>query len=400
MFLPNSHSFVLEKSVKPIVEFGLQKSAKSGSRLQTIIPISVSEPPLSDTERKIFLPNSNSFLLTRSVKTVIQSDVRETVTSLPSFTPSNSGNKGKKGKKGKKIFLPNSNSFSLTRSVKTVIQSDTQEIVTSLPSFVPSNPEKKGKKIFLPNSNSFSLAKTIRPITESDNQEFIATDIEESSTSLSSPSSPDSDKSGTVDKVDKNKRSFLKVAGIAGAGLVGSLLLPEKADALIMGSSPTTGVVGVKDSTNTRINPATEETLNEVLKTSDLSFDAGALEVKVTSVSGAGSSSFSDSLGDAKSALVDGDRHVQVDVLSSALPTSASTETTLQTISFGGFKFSLRLATVGSVDYIGEAAIGSATSSAVWRVKKIDSTTGITITWAGTGVFDQVWDNYLTLTYS
>lgn len=167
-----------------------------------------------------------------------------------------------------------------------------------------------------------------------------------------------------------------------------------------MGSSPTTGVVGVKNASNTRINPATEETVSSLLKTSDLTFDTGSLQVKVTSLPATGSGSFSDSGGVDKKGLVDTDRHVQVDVLSSALPSSASTETTLQTISFGGFKFTLRLATVGSVDYVGEAAIGTATSAASWRIKKIDSTSGTVLQWAGTGVFDQVWDNRASLSYS
>ncbi|MBU2613386.1 hypothetical protein KJ925_02940 [Patescibacteria group bacterium] len=166
-----------------------------------------------------------------------------------------------------------------------------------------------------------------------------------------------------------------------------------------MGSSPTTGVVGVKDATNTRINPATEETLDTLVKTSDLSFSSGALNVNVSSLSG-GTSSFSDATDVAKSALVDADRHVQVDVLSSTLPTSASTETTLQTISFGGFKFTIRLDTVGAIDYVGEAAIGTATSALSWRIKRLDNTTGIVLQWAGTGVFDQRWDDRATLTYT
>ncbi len=201
--------------------------------------------------------------------------------------------------------------------------------------------------------------------------------------------------------IDHGKRNFLKVATIAGVGVIASQLSPKKAQALIMGSSPTTGIVGVKDSTNTRIDPATEDTLSTLLKTSDLTFDAGSLQVKVTSVSsGDGSSSFSDSGGAPKSGLVDGDRHVQVDVLSSTLPLSASTESTLQTISFGGFKFGLRMATVGEIDYVGEAAIGTTPSAASWRIKKIDSTSGVIITWAGTGVFDQIWDNRASLVYS
>src|SRR3989344_4931639 len=282
------------------------------------------------------------------------------------------------------MFLPNSHSFLLVRSKRLVVQSDIPESERSLPS---SSLSDSGRKVFLPNSHSFLLVKSKKLVIESD--------ITESERSL--PPSSDSDKP-TIG--DKDKRTFLKVAGVAGLGLAGSLLLPKKADALIMGSSPTTGVVGVKNAANTRINPATEETVNSLLKPSDLTFDTGSLQVKVTSLPAAGSSSFSDSGSVDKKGLVDSDRHVQVDVLSSALPSSASTETTLQTISFGGFKFALKMTTVGSVDYIGEAAVGTAASSALWRAKKVDSTSGIIIQWAGTGVFDQVWDNRTSLSYS
>jgi hypothetical protein len=54
------------------------------------------------------------------------------------------------------------------------------------------------------------------------------------------------------------------------------------------------------------------------------------------------------------------------------------------------------------VAYLGEAATGAATASAVWRIKKI-TTTGIDIVilWAdGNTNFDNVWDNHLTLSYS
>ena len=52
--------------------------------------------------------------------------------------------------------------------------------------------------------------------------------------------------------------------------------------------------------------------------------------------------------------------------------------------------------------YIGEAAVGTATSSASWRGKRIDDTNDpdSTILFAGTGVFDQVWDNRASLTYN
>jgi hypothetical protein len=58
---------------------------------------------------------------------------------------------------------------------------------------------------------------------------------------------------------DSGKRTFLKVAGIAAAGIAASSLLPNKADALVFGSTPASNVVGVKDSSNNRINPAKED---------------------------------------------------------------------------------------------------------------------------------------------
>jgi hypothetical protein len=312
------------------------------------------------------------------------------------------------------MFLKNSYSFLLVRPAipkpviepriitpsgrairgQTEIQKESEIILP--PSYFQPN---SGRKFFLPNSYSFLLPRAIivkpviqpRIITPSGGAIRGQSGTEESAASL--PSSP------KPIIGDKNKRAFLKMAGVAVASIAGALLLPKKADALIMGSSPTTGVVGVKNSTNARINPATEETAATLLKTTDLTFDAGSLNVKVTSQP-AGGSSYSDSGNVDKKGLVDADRHVQVDVLTSALPTSASTETTLQTISFGGYKFTLRLATVGDIDYVGEAAIGTLTSAASWRIKRIDSSSGTIIQWAGTGVFDQIWDNRASLSYS
>ena len=258
--------------------------------------------------------------------------------------------------------------------------------------------------MFLPNTYSFVLRR--RPIVDSVRGK---TSLEEGSSADHAFEAGRTSNGTEQPKVnDQGKRTFLKVASIAGASAIASQILsPKKASAFIMGSSPTTGVVGVKNAANTRINPATEETVSTLatevtaatlLKTSDLTFDTGSLQVKVTSLP---DSSFSDSGSVAKKGLVDADRHVQVDVLSSALPTTASTETTLQTISFGGKKYALRLTTVGSVDYVGEADTGTATSAALWRAKKVDSTSGIIITWAdGNANFDNVATDLTTLTYS
>ncbi len=64
---------------------------------------------------------------------------------------------------------------------------------------------------------------------------------------------------------DHSKRSFLKIAGIAGVGLVASTMLPKSAEAYVLGSTPSSSVVGVKNDANARINPATEETVAALL---------------------------------------------------------------------------------------------------------------------------------------
>lgn len=64
---------------------------------------------------------------------------------------------------------------------------------------------------------------------------------------------------------DDQKRFFLKALGVAGVGIVASQLLPSKTEALVMGSTPGTSVVGLKNSSNARINPATEDTLSTLL---------------------------------------------------------------------------------------------------------------------------------------
>ncbi len=66
--------------------------------------------------------------------------------------------------------------------------------------------------------------------------------------------------------VDDHKRLFLKIAGITGLGIIASQVLPKKADAYVMGSAPTSNVVGLKNASNTRINPATEDTLTALIK--------------------------------------------------------------------------------------------------------------------------------------
>lgn len=60
---------------------------------------------------------------------------------------------------------------------------------------------------------------------------------------------------------DERKRLFLRGSALLVFGLFASTLFPKKAEALVMGSTPSSSVVGLKDSSNARINPATEDTL-------------------------------------------------------------------------------------------------------------------------------------------
>ncbi len=53
------------------------------------------------------------------------------------------------------------------------------------------------------------------------------------------------------------------------------------------------------------------------------------------------------------------------------------------------------------ITYIGDAIPGTLTSAAAWRIKKLDETTGLIMTWAdGNALFDNIWDNRAALTYS
>lgn len=54
-----------------------------------------------------------------------------------------------------------------------------------------------------------------------------------------------------------------------------------------------------------------------------------------------------------------------------------------------------------TVTYIAEAAPGSATSAAAWRVRRITKTGTVTLTeWADGGAFSQVADNRASLAYA
>jgi len=112
----------------------------------------------------------------------------------------------------------------------------------------------------IPEKYSFKLVSLseLKNLSSSKDSLAVSSGLEISPETIPAASSPDQE-------IDNNKRNFLKIAGIAGLGLVASQILPKKADALIMGSTPSSSVVGIKDDTNTRINPATEETLSSLI---------------------------------------------------------------------------------------------------------------------------------------
>jgi len=61
--------------------------------------------------------------------------------------------------------------------------------------------------------------------------------------------------------LDARKRLFLRGTVLLLGGFVATTLFPRRADALVMGSTPGSSVLGLKNSSNARINPATEDTL-------------------------------------------------------------------------------------------------------------------------------------------
>jgi len=60
----------------------------------------------------------------------------------------------------------------------------------------------------------------------------------------------------------------------------------------------------------------------------------------------------------------------------------------------------LKIATTATYKYIGEAGPGSLTGAQKWRIQRLTIADN-TIVWAdGNGEFDNVWDDYASLTYA
>lgn len=67
----------------------------------------------------------------------------------------------------------------------------------------------------------------------------------------------------------------------------------------------------------------------------------------------------------------------------------------------GATPYATRLVTSGVYTYIGKADAGTAGSSATWQVQRLNETVGLVVEWAdGNADFDNVWDNYASLSYS
>jgi hypothetical protein len=64
--------------------------------------------------------------------------------------------------------------------------------------------------------------------------------------------------------------------------------------------------------------------------------------------------------------------------------------------------YTLRTETVGSITYVGQAAIGSSESDPVWRIRRITDTAGnLTLEYVdGNAEWDSVWDNRAGYSYS
>lgn len=82
---------------------------------------------------------------------------------------------------------------------------------------------------------------------------------------------------------DERKRLFLRGAAIVIAGAFATALFPRKAEALVLGSGAGSNVIGIKNASNARVNPATAEDIaallagNSVLKKTTVLSSSGTV---------------------------------------------------------------------------------------------------------------------------
>ncbi len=75
--------------------------------------------------------------------------------------------------------------------------------------------------------------------------------------------------------------------------------------------------------------------------------------------------------------------------------------TAFQPVSGGAQAIQLDSTTTANTVYVGVAPPGTATSSGSWQIQKIDTSSGVGVTWAnGNGDYSNIWDNRASLSYS
>lgn len=67
----------------------------------------------------------------------------------------------------------------------------------------------------------------------------------------------------------------------------------------------------------------------------------------------------------------------------------------------GDGTYAVRIDDSGAYTYVGKAVSGSSTASAVWQIQRLDESSGLVILFAdGDTLFNNVWDNRVSLSYS
>lgn len=133
----------------------------------------------------------------------------------------------------------------------------------------PLGTSKKLPKFILPPERSFQFVRKTKSIDAQESVSVAAVATRSVEENI--------DHTTHVGVADGDRRTFLKALGILGLGIAGASMIPDKANALVMGGSPATSVVGVKNSSNTRIDPATDTTLSGVkTQTDKLTFDGSS----------------------------------------------------------------------------------------------------------------------------
>jgi len=92
-------------------------------------------------------------------------------------------------------------------------------------------------------------------------------------------------------------------------------------------------------------------------------------------------------------------QHMRLDVGSGAAESVVTASNPLP-VSSSASQYSVRVDEGATYTYIAEAAPGSLTSDAVWRVKRLTNAT-TSLQWAGGDAgFDKIWDDRVSLIYS